>query len=120
MNCKNNNKNYNTPAEWQNYCTLEINKSLKQQESSQRLVRAAERLVEQSKDIVLKNKLETDHQTKVKVSDVVYKCDEIERKKFDLEEELELLSHYQMRIEKANKLLIGDSLDVISECLELR
>jgi len=68
----------------------------------------------------MKNKLDIDHQSKVKVRDIQYKCREIEKQKYDLEEEICLLLGYQVRIENANKLLVGDALDVISECLKLR
>lgn len=119
MNCNNNNE-YNSPEEWKHRCELEIKSFMKQQESAQRLVREARRLVKQTKQLAVNNKQETDYQAKVKVNDTDYKCNEIEKKIFDLEEELELLSNYQMRIEKANKLLLGDSLDVIAECLRLR
>lgn len=119
MSC-NNYYNFHTPAEWQQSCELEIKTAEKQQELAQRLILEADQLVNQAKDLVMKSKLETEHQAKVKVNDVVYKCNEIERKKFDLEEEIGLLLNYQMRIEKANKFLIGDSLDVIAECLRFR
>lgn len=119
MSC-NNYYNFHTPAEWQLNCELEMKTADKEQELAQRLILEADRLVNQAKDLVVKNKLETEHQAKVKVNDVIYKCNEIEKKKFDLEDEIELLSNYQMRIEKANTFLIGDSLDVITKCLNFR
>jgi hypothetical protein len=118
MSC--NYKNVHTPIEWQKNCELELKTAEKQQELAQRLILEADRLINQAKEAVVKNKLETEHQAKVKVNDVVYKCNEIEKKKFELEEEIELLLNYQRRIEKAKKCLIGDSLDVIAECLKSR
>jgi hypothetical protein len=119
MNCNKNNE-YHEPAEWKHHCETDIKSSMKQQELTQRLVHEARRLVQQTKQIADNNKQETDFQAKIKVNDIDYKLNEIERKIFDLEEELKILSNYHMRIEKANKLLLGDSLDVIAECLRLR
>ncbi|XP_025202987.1 tektin-1-like [Melanaphis sacchari] len=124
MNCKNDNKvkksDYHTPAEWWYSSELEIMASEKQQELSQRLAIEADQLVDQAKDAVGKNKLEIDHQSKVKVKDIEYKCRELETYKNGLNEEIRLLLGYQNRIENAKKRLVGDALDAIAECLRLR
>lgn len=111
---------YHTPAEWRYNSQLEMIAAEEQQELAQRLVREADRLVDQAKDSVVQNKLEIDHQSKVKVKDIEFKCSEIERQIGDLEEEIALLLGCQTRIENAKKSLTGDSLDVIAECLRLR
>lgn len=125
MSCNNNyrnvyNNNYHTPAEWRYNSEQEILAAEEQQELSQRLTLEADRLINQIKDSVVKNKLEIDHQSKVKVTDIEFKCKEIEKQKYDLDEEIELLVDYQVRIENANKSLVGEGLDVIAECLKLR
>lgn len=123
MNCKNRNVynlDYHTPAEWRFSLDQEVSAAEEQQELAQRLTLEADRLVNQAKDSVVKNKLEIDHQSKVKVKDVEFKCKEIERQKYDLDEEIGFLLGYQIRIENANKLLVGDALDVIDECFKLR
>jgi len=124
MNCKNDRDvksyDYHTPAEWRYSSELEIMASEEQQELAQRLTLEADRLVNQAKDAVGKNKLEIDHQSKVKVKDIEYKCRELEIQKFGLNEEIRLLLGYQTRIENANKQLVGDALDAIAECLRLR
>lgn len=114
------NNDYYTHAEWWYDSKQEVIASEKQQEASQRLTREADRLIHQTQDIIIKNKLEIDHQSKVKVKDIEFKCEEIERKKYDLSEEIGMLLVYQTRIENANKSLVGDSLDVIAECLRVR
>jgi len=125
MSCNNNyhnvyNYNYHTPAKWRYNNEQEIMAAEEQQELAQRLTLEADRLVNQTKESVVKNKLEIDHQSKVKVKDIEFKCREIEKQKYDLDEEIELLMGYQTRIENANKSLIGDALEVIAECLKLR
>lgn len=114
------NNNYHTHAEWWYDSKQEVIAAEKQQEASQRLTLEADRLIHQTRDTIIKNKLEIDHQSKVKVKDIVFKCEEIERKKYDLSEEMGLLLIYQTRIENANKSLVGDSLDIIAECLRVR
>lgn len=111
---------YYTPAEWRYNSQMEMTAADKQQELAQRLIREADRLVDQAKDSVVKNKQEIDHQSKVKVKDIEFKCSEIDKQIADLDEEIALLLGYQTRIENANKSLTGDSLDVITECLRLR
>lgn len=113
-------KDYHTPAEWQIFNKQEVTASEEQQELAERLTLEANRLVNKTKDSLNKNKLETDHQSKVKVKDVEYKCIEIENQKKDLDEEIELLLGYKARIENAKKSLVGDTLDVIAECLKYR
>jgi len=124
MNCKNDsnvkNNDYHTPAEWRFSSELEITQSEVQQELAQRLTLEADRLVDQANDAVGKNKLEIDHQSKVKVKDIEYKCMELENHKNGLNEEIRLLLGYQTRIENAKKRLLGDALDVIAECFRLR
>ncbi|XP_026819122.1 tektin-1-like [Rhopalosiphum maidis] len=124
MNCKNDSKvknnDYHTPAEWRFINELEIMASSEQQELAQRLTLEADRLVDQAKDAVGKNKLEIDHQSKVKVKDIEYKCSELENQKNGLNEEIRLLLGYQTRIENAKKRLLGDALDAIAECFRLR
>ncbi|XP_025194931.1 tektin-1-like [Melanaphis sacchari] len=114
------NYEYHTPTEWRYNSEQEITAAEEQRELAQRLTLEADRLVGQAKDSVMKNKLDIDYQSKVKVKDLEYKCKEIEKQKVDLDEEIRLLLGYQMRIENANKWLIGDALDVIAECLRLR
>jgi len=111
---------YHTPVEWQNNSEREIAAAEKQQELAQRLTLEADRLINQAKDSAVKNKLEIDHQSKLKVTDIEYRCREIKKQKYDLEEEIGLLLNYQTRIENANKSLVGDALNVIAECLRLR
>lgn len=124
MDCKNYHKikssDYHTPAEWRHSGELEIWASEEQQELAQRLTLEADRLVDQAKDAVGKNKLEIDHQSKVKVKDIEYKCTELEKQKCDVNEEIRLLLGYQTRIENAKKQLVGDALEAIAECLRLR
>ncbi|CAH1736529.1 unnamed protein product [Aphis gossypii] len=124
MNCNNYcniyNYDYHTPTEWRYNSELEITAAEEQRELAQRLTLEADRLFGQAKDSVIKNKLDIDYQSKVKVKDIEYKCKEIEKQKGDLDEEICLLLGYQVRIENANKLLVGDALDVIAECLRLR
>jgi len=124
MYCKNDHKvkssDYHTPAEWRHKGELEIMASEEQQELAQRLTLEADRLVDQAKDAVAKNKLEIDHQSKVKVKDIEYKCRELEKQKYGVNEEIRLLLGYQTRIENANKQLVGDALDVIDQCFKLR
>jgi len=124
MNCKNDHKiknsDYHTPAEWRHRGELEIMASEEQQEVAQRLTLEADRLVDQAKDAVGKNKLEIDHQSKVKVKDIEYKCKELEKQKDGVNEEIRLLLGYQTRIENAKKQLVGDALEAIAECLRLR
>uniref|UniRef100_A0A2H8TUB0 Tektin n=1 Tax=Melanaphis sacchari TaxID=742174 RepID=A0A2H8TUB0_9HEMI len=114
------NYEYHTPTEWRYNSEQEITAAEEQRELAQRLTLEADRLVGQAKDSVMKNKLDIDYRSKVKVKDLEYKCKEIEKQKVDLDEEIRLLLGYQMRIENANKWLIGDALDVIAECLRLR
>lgn len=124
MNCKNYRNmysyDYHTHAEWQYSNEQEMLAAEEQQELAQRLTLEADRLVNQARDSTVKNKLEIDHQSKVKVKDVEFKCQEIENQKHDLDVEIGLLLGYQTRIENANKSLVGDALDVIAECLKLR
>lgn len=124
MSCNNHhnvyNYDYHTPVEWQYNNEQEIIAAEKQQELTQRLTLKADRLVDQTNESVVKKKLEIDHHSKVKIKDLEYKCKEIEKQKHDLDEEIGLLLEYQTRIENANKFLVGDALDVISECLRLR
>jgi len=112
--------NYHTPTEWRYNSEQEITAAEEQRELAQRLTLEADRLFGQAKDSVMKNKLDIDHRSKVKVRDIEYKCREIEKQKYDLDEEICLLLGYQARIENSNKLLVGDALDVIAECLRLR
>lgn len=114
------NNDYHTYTEWWYDNKQEVIAAEKQQEASQRLTHEADRLIHQTREIIIKNKLEIDHQSKVKVKDIEFKCEEIERKKYDLSEEIKMLLVYQTRIENANKSLVGDSLDVIAECLRVR
>lgn len=114
------NQDYHTPFEWRYNSEQEMIAAEQQQEWAQRLKLEADRLVDQARDSVVKNKLEVEHQLKVKIKDLEFKCKEIEKQKRDLDEEIQLLLGYQTRIENANKSLVGDSLDVISECLQLR
>lgn len=114
------NYDYHTPTEWKYNSEQEITAAEEQRELAQRLTLEADRLFGQAKDSVIKNKLDIDYQSKVKVKDIEYKCKEIEKQKGDLDEEICLLLGYQVRIENANKLLVGDALDVIAECLRLR
>jgi len=114
------NYNYHTPAKWRYNSEQELLAAKGQQELAQRLTLEADRLVNQTKDSVIKNKQEVDHQSKVKVKDIEFKCKEIEKQKYDLDKEIELLVGYQTRIENANKSLVGDALDVITNCLKLR
>lgn len=118
--CNIKNHDYLTPAEWQYHNDLEVSAAEEQQELAERLALEASRLIDQTQNAVVKNKLEIDHQTKVKVKDIEYKCSEIEKQRNDLGEEMELLSGYQKRIENANKSLVGDALEVIAECLKHR
>lgn len=111
---------YHTPTEWRYNSEQEITAAEEQRELAQRLTLEANRLFGQARDSVVKNKLDIDHRSKVKVKDLEYKCREIEKQKYDLDEEIHLLLGYQMRIDNANKLLVGDALDVISECLKHR
>ncbi|XP_022164083.1 tektin-1-like [Myzus persicae] len=111
---------YHTPTEWRYNSEQEITAAEEQQELAQRLTLEADRLFGQAKDSVMKNKLDIDHRSKVKVRDIEYKCREIEKQKYDLDEEICLLLGYQVRIKNSNKLLVGDALDVIAECLRLR
>lgn len=124
MTCNNYNNVYNydyhTPVEWRDSNEEEIIAAEKQQELTQRLTLKADQLVNQTHESAVKKKLEIDHHSKVKVKDLEYKCKEIEKQKYDLEEEIGLLLGYQIRIENANKSLVGDALDVIAECLRLR
>lgn len=124
MNCNHDRKvkssDYHTPAEWRKIGELEIMASEEQQELAQRLTLEADRLVDQAKDAVGKNKLEIDHQSKVKVKDIEYKCRELEKQKYGVNEEIRMLLGYQTRIENAKKQLVGDALDAIAECLRLR
>lgn len=114
------NYDYHTPVEWQYNNEQEIIAAEKQQELTQKLTLEADRLVNQTNELVVKKRLEIDHHSKVKIKDLEYKCKEIEKQKYDLNAEIELLFEYQIRIQNANKSLIGDALDVISECLKLR
>lgn len=114
------NNNYHTPTEWRRNSEQEMVAAEQQQEWAQRLTLEADRLVDQAKDSVMKNKLEVDYRSKVKIKDIEFKCNEIEKQKNDVDEEIELLLVYQTRIENANKSLTGDSLDVINECVRLR
>lgn len=111
---------YQTPTEWRYNSEHEITAAEEQRELAQRLTLEANRLFGQTEDSVMKNKLDIDYRSKVKVKDLDYKCREIEKQKYDLDEEIRLLLGYKVRIENANKLLVGDSLDVIAECLRLR
>lgn len=111
---------YHTPAQWRYNSEREVASAEEQQELAQRLTREADRLVGQSSEAVIKNKQEINHQSKVKVKDIKFKCSEIEKQKNDLDEEITLLLGYQTRIENANKLLVGNSLEVIAECLKHR
>lgn len=111
---------YHTPTEWQYNSEQEITAAEEQRELAQRLTLEADRLFGQVKDSVINNKLDVDHWSKVKVKDLEYKCREIEKQKYDLDEEIRLLLGYQVRIENSNKFLVGDALDVIAECLRLR
>lgn len=111
---------YHTTTEWRNKSEQEITAAKEQRELAQRLTLEADRLFSQTKDSVIKNKLDVDHRSKVKVKDLEYKCREIEKQKYDLDEEIRLLLGCQVRIENAIKLLVGDALDVINECLRLR
>ncbi|XP_050437299.1 tektin-1-like [Adelges cooleyi] len=111
---------YHTPAEWCRNNDQQIKAAETQQEWAERLTVEADRQIVQAKDSVVKNKLEIDHQSKVKVKDIEFKRKEIENKKGDLEEEIETLSGYKTRIENANRSLVGDALDVIAECVRLR
>jgi len=111
---------YHTPTEWQYNSEQEITAAEEQRELAQRLTLEADRLFGQVKDSAMKNKLDIEHRSKVKVKDLEYKCREIEKQKHDLDEEIRLLLGYQVRIENSNKLLVGDALDVIAECLRLR
>lgn len=121
MNCKNEKKyDYHTPAEWLHSSDLEMMAAEEQQELAQRLRLEADRLVDQAKDTVVKNKLEIDHQSKVKVKDIEYKCRELEKQKYGLDEEIQLLLGYQTRIENVKKGLVGDALDAIAECFRFR
>lgn len=115
--------NYNdhhSPVEWRLNGEQEVTAAEDQQELAERLTRESRRLIDQTKEIVMKNKLDIDHHSKVKIKDVEYKCSEIEKQKKDLDEEIELLLGYQTRIENADKSLVGDALDVIAECLKFR
>ncbi|VVC36171.1 Tektin [Cinara cedri] len=109
-----------TPLEWRYNSELEITAVEKQQELAQRLTHEADRIMKQAKDTVLKHKLEIDHQTKVKINDVEFKCNEIEKQMHDVEEEIELLFGYQTRIEKFNKTFSVEALDAIAVCLRQR
>ncbi|XP_026805473.1 tektin-1-like [Rhopalosiphum maidis] len=114
------NFNYHTPTEWRYNSEQEITAAEEQRELAQRLTLEADRLFGQAKDSVIKNKLDIDYQSKVIIKDIEYKCKEIEKQKNDLDEEICLLLGYQVRIDNANKLLVGDALDAIAECLRLR
>jgi len=124
MNCNNYynvyNFNYHTPTEWRYNSEQEITAAEEQRELAQRLTLEADRLFGQAKDSVTKNKLDIDYRSKVIIKDIEYKCKEIEKQKNDLDEEICLLLGYQVRIDNANKLLVGDALDAIAECLRLR
>jgi len=114
------NYDYHTPTKWRYNSEQEITAAEEQRELAQRLTLEADRLFGQTKDSVIKNKLDIDYQSKVKVKDIEYKCKEIEKQKGNLDEEICLLLDYQVRIENSNKLLVGDALKVIAECLRLR
>lgn len=114
------NYDYRTPAEWRHYNEQEIFAAKKQQEITQKITLKADRLVDQTNELIVKKKLEFDHQSKVKVNDLEYKCKEIIKQKCDLNDEIALLLDYEIRIKNANKFLVGDALDVITECLKLR
>jgi hypothetical protein len=114
------NFNYHTPTEWRYNSEQEITAAEEQRELAQRLTLEADRLFGQAKDSVMKNKLDIDYRSKVIINDIEYTCKEIEKKKNDLDEEICLLLGYQVRIDNANKLLVGDALDAIAECLRLR
>lgn len=109
-----------TPEEWRYTNEQEIIAAEKKQESAQRLILEADRLMEQTKDKVLKNELEIDHRSKAKIKDVEFKRNEIERQKRYVEEEIELLLGYQMCIEKFSNNFSNDALDAIAECLRHR
>lgn len=112
--------NSHTPDEWRYTNEQEINAAEKQQELAQRLTLEADRLMKQAKDTVLKNELEIDHRSNVKINDVEFKRNEIERQKRNVEEEIELLLGYQMCIEKFSNNFSNDALDAIAECLRHR
>lgn len=111
---------YHTPLEWRQRGEQEIAAAEEQQELAQRLTLEADRLVAKAKDSIVQNKQEIDHQSKVKVKDVEFKCNEIERQKRDVEDEIDLLLGYRTRIEDANKFLVGDGIKIIDEILNIR
>lgn len=113
-------RDHRTPAEWRRDCQLEVAAAEGRRESAQRLRREAERLIDRANESAIKKEQELGHRSEVKIKDVQYKCAEIERQKAALDEEIALLLGYQKRVEDANESLIGDSLEVIAECLRLR
>ncbi|XP_050533476.1 tektin-1-like [Daktulosphaira vitifoliae] len=109
-----------TLSEWWHNNEQQIRAAEDQQEWAQRLTSEAERLIYETHDSVIKNKLEIDHQSKVKVNDIEFKKKEIQNKKNDLDEEINMLLVYEERIKNANNSLVGDAMDIIAECLKLR
>ncbi|VVC26078.1 Tektin [Cinara cedri] len=109
-----------TPAQWLDNSCLEISVAEKQQEFAQRLALQADRLIGRSNESVLKKESEVDHRSKVTVKDVEYKCDEIEKQKHNVVEEIDLLVACQKRIEYVINNFSAEALDAIAECLRLR
>nr|XP_024214648.1 tektin-1 isoform X2 [Halyomorpha halys] len=91
-----------------------------QHQLADRLMLKAERIIDETSDETLKNRREVDHQLEVKVKDIEFQKHTLEQQKKDMEKEIEALVTYQDRIQKCQKTLTANALEICQKCVILR
>uniref|UniRef100_A0A0A9X932 Tektin n=1 Tax=Lygus hesperus TaxID=30085 RepID=A0A0A9X932_LYGHE len=91
-----------------------------QQKLADRILAEADRIIDQTEDNTLKHKLEVDHQLDVKIKDIEFRKEQLEWQKKQLDEEIDCLKVYMMRVVDAQKNLGHKALDICRKCIVLR
>uniref|UniRef100_A0A023F9D9 Tektin n=2 Tax=Triatoma infestans TaxID=30076 RepID=A0A023F9D9_TRIIF len=91
-----------------------------QHQLAERILADSERLIEESSEDATKNRREVDHQLGVKIKDIEFTKEQLERQKKQMDLEIDALIAYKHRIETALKSLSANALDICHKCLSFR
>ncbi|KAK9503816.1 hypothetical protein O3M35_010294 [Rhynocoris fuscipes] len=109
-----------TLRDWYTSLKQRENATEMQHQLASRIVTESERLIIASADEAIKNRREVDHQLEVKIKDIEFVKDQLERQKKQMDLETDALITYKDRIQDALKSLSASALDICSRCLFFR
>lgn len=91
-----------------------------QHQLAKQILADSERLIEETSEEATKNRREVDHQLQVKIKDIEFTKEQLERQKKQMDLEIDALITYKHRIETALKSLSANALDICHKCLAFR